>query len=296
MSEDETGIAGGEGIGRDELTALLEFYAASGVDAVLADDPVDRFAESRQKALPAGVAERPARPQAAAPQARPAPPRAEPPQTRQPAQPARSATVPGDQAVAEARSAAREASTLDDLQAALAAFDGCNLKMTAKNLVFADGNPEARLMLVGEAPGRDEDIQGLPFVGRSGKLLDRMLHAIGLDRSGAYIANVVPWRPPGNRTPSPSETEICAPFIERQIELVSPEVLVFLGGASAKQLTGAREGIMRLRGKWLSYKREGIEIRAMATLHPAYLLRQPQQKRLAWRDFLTIKAALDGKL
>ncbi|WP_146610270.1 uracil-DNA glycosylase, partial [Rhodobium orientis] len=215
---------------------------------------------------------------------------------RQPAQPARPATVPGDQAVAEARSAARQAATLDDLQAALAAFDGCNLKMTAKNLVFADGNPQARLMLVGEAPGRDEDIQGLPFVGRSGKLLDRMLHAIGLDRSGAYIANVVPWRPPGNRTPSPSETEICAPFIERQIELVSPQVLVFLGGASAKQLTGAREGIMRLRGKWLSYRREGIEIRAMATLHPAYLLRQPQQKRLAWRDFLTIKAALDGKL
>ena len=132
----------------------------------------------------------------------------------------------------------------------MAAFDGCNLKFTAKNLVFADGNPEAAVMLVGEAPGRDEDIEGLPFVGRSGRLLDRMLAAIGLDRTSVYIANVIPWRPPGNRTPTPHETEICRPFIERQIELVNPKVLVNLGGPSAKTLLNTTEGILRLRGNW----------------------------------------------
>ena len=272
---------------RDDLTALIDFYLAAGVDAALGDTAVDRFSESRQKAtsrpVAAPAAELTGRSDRLAPQA-------------PPAEVVRSgASIPGDGAVTAAREAAASAATLDDLKTALMAFDGCNLKMTAKNLVFADGNPDARLMLVGEAPGRDEDIQGLPFVGRSGKLLDRMLAAIGMDRTSAYIANVVPWRPPGNRTPSPQETEICAPFIERQIALVNPAVLVFLGGASAKQLVGARQGITRLRGKWLSYKREGVDIRAMATLHPAYLLRQPQQKRLAWRDFLTIKAALDGR-
>jgi DNA polymerase len=141
----------------------------------------------------------------------------------------------------------------------------------------------------------EEDLQGLPFVGRSGQLLDRMIAAIGLDRSSAYIANVVPWRPPGNRTPTPQETEICRPFIERQIALVAPDFLVLLGGAAAKQLLRTSEGILRLRGKWRSYEAEGRTIRALATLHPAYLLRQPLQKRLAWRDLLALKEALDGK-
>ena len=166
------------------------------------------------------------------------------------------------------------------------------LRATATRLVFADGNPQARVMFVGEAPGRDEDIEGLPFVGRSGKLLDRMMAAIGLNRANAYIANIVPWRPPGNRTPTPQESAICLPFTLRQIELVDPDVLVCLGGPSAQTLLGSREGILRTRGRWFAFQTGRREIRATATLHPAYLLRQPLQKRLAWRDFLAIKRAL----
>ena len=169
----------------------------------------------------------------------------------------------------------RAAATLADLRAALLAFDGCNLRLTATQLVFADGNPESRVMLVGEAPGRDEDIQGLPFVGRSGQLLDRMLAAIGLTRNEVYIANVVPWRPPGNRTPTPQETAICRPFIERQIELCNPDFLILLGGAAANELLDTAEGILKLRGRWRDYNTGTRTIRAMATLHPAYLLRQP---------------------
>jgi DNA polymerase len=205
------------------------------------------------------------------------------------------ATVPDEAQAALARQMAASASTLDALRQHMASFDGCNLKFTAKNLVFADGNPQASLMLVGEAPGRDEDIEGLPFVGRSGRLLDRMLAAIGLDRTSAYIANVIPWRPPGNRTPTPHETEICRPFIERQIELVNPKVLVNLGGPSAKTLLNTSEGILRLRGNWRVHTTaSGIAIPAMPTLHPAYLLRTPAHKKLAWRDFLEVKAKLRG--
>jgi uracil-DNA glycosylase family 4 len=196
-----------------------------------------------------------------------------------------------DVAVMAAREAAATAATLDDLRAILAQFEGCALRTTAKQLVFADGNPAGRVMFVGEAPGRDEDIQGLPFVGRSGKLLDRMLAAIGLERSAVYIANIVPWRPPGNRTPTPQESQICLPFIRRQIELADPDVLVCLGGPSAQSLLGVREGIMRTRGRWFPYQ-STREIRAIATFHPAFLLRSPLQKRIAWRDFLAIKKAL----
>ena len=201
--------------------------------------------------------------------------------------------MPDEAQVARARAEAREAKTLDELRERLAAFDGCNLKFTAKNLVFADGNPEGGLMLIGEAPGRDEDLEGLPFVGRSGKLLDRMLAAIGLDRTQVYIANTVPWRPPGNRTPTELETEICRPFIERQIELADPKVLVSLGAPSARTLMGVREGILRARGKWRTHTTaSGKDIPGMPTLHPAYLLRNPAHKKLAWRDFLEIKARL----
>ena len=192
-----------------------------------------------------------------------------------------------------AREAAAAAKSLDDLRATLARFEGCNLRTTATNLVFADGNPEARVMFVGEAPGFEEDIQALPFVGRSGKLLDRMIAAIGLDRTSAYIANVIPWRPPGNRDPTPQETEICRPFIERQIFLVDPDFLVLLGKASANQLLKTAMPITRLRGSWRPYQTARREIRALATLHPAYLLRQPLQKRLAWRDLLMLKKAME---
>jgi DNA polymerase len=197
-------------------------------------------------------------------------------------------------AVMAAREAAGAAANLDELRAMLDKFDGCALKATASRLVFADGNPQARVMFVGEAPGRDEDIQGLPFVGRSGQLLDRMLAAIGLDRTAVYIANIIPWRPPGNRTPTPQESQICLPFIRRQIELADPQVLVCLGGPSAQTLLGVKEGIMRSRGRWFSYQNGTRDIRAIATFHPAFLLRSPLQKRIAWRDFLAIKQALAG--
>jgi DNA polymerase len=277
---------------------LLRFYAAAGVDVALSEEPVDRFALSRTQA-----AEAAARREAGS---RPAPaPRresVEPQPARAPivapegkSAPLPALAVPNEAAVMAAREAAATAATLEELRATLETFEGCNLRFTATNLVFSDGNPQARVMFVGEAPGFEEDMQGLPFVGRSGKLLDRMIQAIGLDRESAYIANVVPWRPPGNRTPTPQETEICRPFIERQIALVDPDFLVPLGGASAKQLLKTSEGILRLRGQWRSFDTGLRTIPAMATLHPAYLLRQPLQKKLVWRDLLTLKQKLEGR-
>jgi DNA polymerase len=185
-----------------------------------------------------------------------------------------------------------EALTLAELEALLGSFDGCALKRTAKRLCFARGRESAPLMLIGEAPGRDEDLQGKPFVGRAGQMLDRMLAAIGLSEEHVYITNTVYWRPPGNRTPTPEEVEACAPFLARQIELLSPQVLVLLGGAAAKNLLGVTEGIMRLRGKWLAYPCAGRDIATLATLHPAFLLRNPEHKRLVWRDLLLIKERL----
>lgn len=192
-----------------------------------------------------------------------------------------------------AREAARSAATLDELRAILESFEGCGLKASASRLVFADGTPSSRLMLVGEAPGAEEDKQGLPFVGRSGQLLDRMLAAIGLDRRQVYIANIVPWRPPGNRTPTPVETQICLPFVQRQIELCNPDILITIGQPSTGALLGI-QGITKNRGRWFSYQLESREIRAMPMLHPAYLLRSPIGKRHAWRDLLAIKKALDS--
>lgn len=261
------------------IATLLEWYAASGVDIALEEEAVDRLAPQPVAAPAIATAEMPMRS---------APPPAAPPS----AAPQLAAPDMGESSRA-ARETARSAPTLEALRAALEAFDGCSLKLTAKSLVFADGNPAGRVMFVGEAPGREEDLQGLPFVGRSGQLLDRMLAAIGLTRDDVYIANVVPWRPPGNRTPTPEETALCRPFIERQIELADPDFLICLGGASAKELLGTTEGILRLRGQWHDFETGRRRIRAMATLHPAYLLRQPLQKRLVWRDLLTLRAALD---
>ena len=178
------------------------------------------------------------------------------------------------------------------LRAILDRFEGCALRATATKLVFGRGNPQARVMFVGEAPGYEEDKSGLPFVGRSGHLLDRMMAAIGLDETNAYIANIVPWRPPGNRTPTPQESAICLPFITRQIELTGADVLVCLGGPSAQTLLNIREGITRSRGRWYPFQAGSREIRALATFHPAFLLRSPLQKRLAWRDFLALRKAL----
>lgn len=271
---------------------LLAWYIDLGVDVALEETPVNRFVAPQPR-----------------PQAENAPPSFDeedseeerPRRANAPAlprtiiQPAPQALATSDEVARAATEAAQAATTLDELRTALENFDGCNLAKTATQLVFCDGTPGSRVMLVGEAPGRDEDIQGKPFVGRSGQLLDRMLAAIGLDRSSVYIANVVPWRPPGNRTPTPQETAACRPFITRQIELAKPDFLICLGAPSAAELLGNKVGILKFRGQWKTYQAGEREIRAMATLHPAYLLRQPMQKRLAWRDLLSLRAALDGK-
>jgi DNA polymerase len=191
-----------------------------------------------------------------------------------------------------AREAARTAPTLETLEAALRRFDGCGLKATAKNLCFYRGSPTARLMIIGEAPGRDEDLEGRPFIGRAGQLLDKMLTAIGLTEADVHITNVVYWRPPGNRTPTTDEVLACRPFLERQIELVAPDIIVTLGGPATKSILQVDEGIMRLRGRWRDVQFGGRTIPVMPTLHPAYLLRTPAAKRQAWRDLLAIKAAL----
>ena len=267
---------------RDTLQALLDFHVEAGVDLALDETPHNRFAEPKAE---------PARAKAPVPKAEP--PRSETPPPR--ALPKAAASAP-EEVASLAREQARHAQSLEELEAILAGFDGCALKFSAKNLAFADGNPEGRLMLVGEAPGADEDRIGKPFMGRSGQLLDRMLATVGLDRSQIYVANIVPWRPPGNRTPTPQEIAICKPFIARQIELASPEFLLCLGGPAAQNLLNIKDGILRTRGRWFTYKTEdGREIRALPTLHPAYLLRQPLQKRLGWRDFQALRRALDGR-
>jgi uracil-DNA glycosylase len=267
--------------GPHETRELLAFYLDAGADALLGEEPVDRMADEvavaprLENAKPHNAGRSPA---GSGTPARPVSPAPAPP--------------PPEVAVMAAREGAARAENLDDLRALLEGFQGCGLRATATQLVFADGNPQARVMFVGEAPGYEEDISGKPFVGRSGKLLDRMMEAIGLDRTKAYIANVVPWRPPGNRTPTPQETAICLPFVRRQIELANPDILVCLGGPAMQILLGIKDGITRTRGRWFPYDTGTREIRAIATLHPAYLLRQPLQKRLAWRDFLAIKKAL----
>jgi uracil-DNA glycosylase family 4 len=281
---------------RDAALALLDFYVEAGVDLAVDDAPHDRFAEGVARAQASALA----RPEA---EPRPAPSelrglREIEPFGRKPDAPRpvpKAATVAPEEAAVAARELARTAKTLDQLEALVAAFEGCALKVSAKSLAFADGNPAGRVMLVGEAPGAEEDRSGKPFVGRAGQLLDRMLASIGLDRSQVYIANIVPWRPPGNRTPTPQEIAICLPFVTRQIELADPDVLVCLGGPSTQTLLGTKEGILRTRGRWFPYATGTREIRALACLHPAYLLRQPLQKRLAWRDLLALKRVLDGR-
>ncbi|MEP9369019.1 uracil-DNA glycosylase family protein [Xanthobacter sp. VNH20] len=304
----------------DDWRDILAFHVEAGVDVAVGETPVDRFAESaaaqaaaaaRAQGAPNRVASgtsAPARPASPAPagsvQSRPA--QGEPAHAASAPVPARAGSgasshlppvptlsaAPPDMAEMAARDMAHAAATLDDLRAIMEVFDGCPLKRTATRMVFADGNPQARIMFVGEAPGRDEDEQGLPFVGRSGRLLDLMLGAIGLDRTSAYIANVIPWRPPGNRTPTPQETAICLPFIRRQIQLVDPDILVCLGGPSAQALLAVSEGITKMRGRLVDYDTGTRVIRALPTFHPAYLLRTPLGKRLVWRDLLAVEALL----
>jgi DNA polymerase len=272
------------------LRELLAFYADAGVDEPLNEEPVNRFAKPAVE-KPAGVAAPASPEQESVAASRPVFGREKQTRETPPPRPIIS-TVPDEAQAGLARELASRAQTLSELREAMAAFEGCNLKSTAKNTVFAEGNPEAKLMLVGEAPGRDEDIEGRPFVGKAGELLDRMLAAIGLDRDAVYIANILPWRPPGNREPTPHETEICRPFIERQIELVNPRVLLHFG-ASTKMLLETSESTLRLRGTWLNYKTaSGTTIPAMPTLHPTYLLTHSNHKKLAWLDLLEVKKKL----
>lgn len=261
---------------RGELIAQLEWYRAAGVDLCVTETPVNQF-EIANKAV-----------QKQAPKAIPAQASAPPPTP-----PAANAPVGNDINPDEARELAASARTLDELRAKMDTYNGCPLKLRATQLVFADGNPEANIMLVGEAPGRDEDLQGKPFVGRSGQLLDKMLAAIGLDRTKVYIANTVPWRPPGNRTPTPAEISVCLPFIHRQIELVGPKIIMTLGSAATQTMFGEKLSIIKTRGKWRDIEIGGQNIRAMPTLHPAFLLRQPLQKRNVWNDLLAVKTALE---
>ncbi len=197
--------------------------------------------------------------------------------------------APSDAAIL-AEQLAGAAKTLEDLQNAMKDFNGCALKATATQMVFGDGSKNAKIMFVGEGPGREEDNQGLPFVGPAGQLLNKMLKSIHLPRADVYIANVVPWRPPGNRTPTTQELAICKPFIKRQIELIDPDILVCLGGPASQTLLEQKQGIVSLRGKWHDYSCGERVITAMPTFHPAYLLRQPLQKRLSWKDFQAIES------
>ena len=259
--------------------SALAWLMEAGADEAIGEAPVDRFAK---------------------PASAPSPPLRAPATTRSAVrQPTgsdlfgdalpRSAQIagrPGDDSIGTAHALARAATSLAELKAALEGFDGCALKRTATNTVFADGNPASRIMFIGEAPGREEDRLGLPFVGRAGKLLDKMMASIHLDRSTAYITNVLNWRPPENRDPSPEEAAMCLPFLRRHIELASPGIIILLGAVAARHVMGFSEGIMKLRGRWLEYRVGEAMVPVLATLHPAYLLRQPSHKKLAWRDLL----------
>ena len=254
----------------ENMRALLHWYIAAGVDEAHDAEPRNRF----------GL---PVQPETIA--------------MPQKSQPAPAPSTVAKQETAQSRSASEIAAachSLSDLRTAIAAFDGCALKRTATNTVIGDGNESAVLMVVGEAPGAEEDRQGVPFVGPAGQLLDRMLAAIRLDRSAVYISNILPWRPPGNRSPTAEEIALCQPFIERQIALVQPQILVLVGGISAKALLDKREGITRLRGTWREITPAGMTqpIPTMATFHPAYVLRQPSAKREVWRDLLAIQKKL----
>lgn len=278
---------------------ILAFHAESGVDIALEELPQNRFEEGAAEVAVirhSGSGEAAIRnpdPRTAPPLDSGFAPKGAPRNDSRLQAPAFSSPpVAPDTAALKAREMAGKAASLDELHEILSRFDGCELKKTAKNLVFADGTPGARVMFVGEAPGADEDREGLPFVGRSGKLLDLMMQAIGLDRSTVYIANIVPWRPPGNRTPTPQETSICLPFIKRQIELANPDFLICLGKPSMQTLLGIVEGIKASRGRWRDFDTGTRTIKAMATFHPAYLLRTPIEKKFVWRDMLALKKAL----
>lgn len=265
--------------------AALQFLSDSGVDVILDDAPHNRFEEDKQEPVSVSLGDLSSAKGAPVPQ--------------------QDLILGRSEARSEAVKLAKSAQTLEELKQVIAEFDGVAIKKTATNLVFSDGNPEAKVMLIGEAPGADEDRQGKPFVGVSGQLLDKILKAIDLDRNeenpdkAVYISNILNWRPPGNRTPNPAEIEVSLPFIERHIQLIKPEVIILCGGVSAKSLLGSDQTISRLRKKFHDYEPQTSEfsgdvkpIPAIATYHPAYLLRTPLQKKAVWADMLMLKGKL----
>jgi DNA polymerase len=255
----------------DDTLQTLNWLVEAGADEAVADAPVNRLVAKTAFAPPAPALS--ATPRTAAAKIAP----------------------PSNDAIGDAQVAAAGATTLAELQAALEAFEGIDLKRTATNTVFADGVVSGGVLLIGEAPGRDEDRIGKPFVGRAGQLLDKMLASIALDRkTNAYITNVINWRPPDNRDPTPEEAALCLPFLRRHIELVQPRVIILLGAVAARHVVGASEGIMKLRGRWLEYRVGDAMVPVMPTLHPAYLLRQPAHKKLAWRDLQAVRAQLQA--
>jgi len=278
-------------IPREDLAALLQWYVDQGFDETIGEAPVDRFALPAPVAVAVAPAEgaaprlAPVAPAASATAARPGPP---------PLPPRAPVPLESPQLVEDARALARRCTSVAELEAAIRAFEGCALKRTAKNTVFADGVAGAPVMVVGEAPGADEDRLGKPFVGVSGQLMDRMFEAIGMSRQrDLYITNIIFWRPPGNRTPTQAEQAICLAFTRRHIELAQPKVLVLAGGTSAKAILDTTEGIMRLRGKWTAVQLDdGSAVPTLPTFHPAYLLRTPASKRQSWIDLLAIDKRL----
>jgi uracil-DNA glycosylase family 4 len=261
-----------------DTLATLNWLLEAGADEAMGETPVNRLLAA---ATPVSVTPRPA---SSSPGSQAAP------------RPAKAAPEPVmTDAISTAMAAAAAATSLAELKAAMEAFDGCALKRGATNTVFADGTPEGRIMFIGEAPGRDEDRIGKPFVGKAGQLLDRMLASIGLNRAtNCYITNVINWRPPDNRDPTPEEAAMCLPFLRRHIELVNPRMIVLLGAVAARHVMGITEGIMRSRGRWMEYRVGDHMVPIMPTLHPAYLLRQPAHKKLAWRDLQSVAARIES--
>ncbi|OLP61888.1 uracil-DNA glycosylase [Xaviernesmea oryzae] len=291
-----------------ELAALLHFHADAGVEWLIADEPVDRFAEflaqqeARRRAAPPAAsqtreiqASRELQPaHTPAPQAPATRKSARPDKAAAPQRPPAAVAIPDEQAVADARDAARRAQSLAELRAAMDRFTGCNLKNSARSLVFVEGSPTRGILILGPMPSGDDDRDGQPFAGRNGAMLDRMLAAIGLDRASVMLGNVIGWRPPGNRVPSARETEICRPFIERQVELIAPRHLLVLGNFTARFFFGGQDTIHHLRGQWRDVTMGSHQVPALATLHPQDLFAAPACKKLAWEDLLTFRKALDA--
>jgi len=277
----------------EQLRSLLHFYADAGVEWLLEEEAVDRIAEFEAMRAARGAQPRQEAAPAAQAPARQAPARQEQARPATPA-PMPNVSIPDSQAVAEAEFAAASARSLDELRTAMEGFNGCNLKTSARCLVFAEGNAKPSVMVIGAMPNAEDDRDGQPFSGRQGAMLDRMLAGIGLARADLLLTNVVPWRPPGNRPPSQREADICRPFIERQIALAEPNHLLILGNFAARFLLRSNDTIHQLRGEWRDIEVAGRTVPAFATLHPQDLVTAPISKRLAWQDLLAFRAGLKG--